>query len=115
MIMSLALAMALNMAAMKADPVDNARKAFNNCLIKEHNEAVKSKKAASEFNTSAQQACPTERTAYATILIKAERGYGSSQKEAEAYANEEIQMMVDGVTSSYGDNLEKNGLLTEEK
>ena len=50
MMMSLALAMALNMAAMKGDALDDARKGFNNCLIAEHNEAVKVKKSAPEFN-----------------------------------------------------------------
>jgi hypothetical protein len=115
MIMSLALAMALNMAAMKADPMDSARKGFNNCLIKEHNEAVKAKKAASDFNQGIQTACQTERTTYFNILVKSERGFGSSQKDAEAYANEEIQMMVDGITSAFGQNSEAGAQLAEEK
>ncbi|RDV06856.1 hypothetical protein DXH95_05515 [Sphingorhabdus pulchriflava] len=115
MMMSLALAMALNMAAMKGDALDDARKGFNNCLIAEHNEAVKVKKSAPEFNEAAQKACPAERKAYFDMLVKSERGYGSSQKDAEQYATEEIQMMVDGVTSAFGENLNSGGQLAEEK
>jgi hypothetical protein len=115
MIMSLALAMALNMAAAKADPVDDARKAFNNCLINTHNEAVKAKKSASDFNGEIQQACADQKTAYSTVLIKSERSYGSSQKDAEKYAGEEVQMIIDGVTSSFGENAKDGRTLTEEK
>lgn len=115
MMMSLALAMALNMAAMKGDALDDARKAFNNCLIKEHNEAVKAKKSAAEFNDAVQKACPTERQGYFDMLVKSEKGFGSKQAEAEKYANEEIQMMVDGTTSAFGENRDSGGQLAEEK
>jgi hypothetical protein len=112
---SLVFAMALNMATMKGDPMDEARKAFNNCLIKEHNEAVKAKKGASEFNEVIQKACPTERQTYFDILVKSEKGFGSKQAEAEKYANEEIQMMIDGTTSAFGENASTGGQLAEEK
>lgn len=115
MFTTLALAMALNMAATKADPMDDARKALNNCFVKEHNEAVKAKKAASEFNEALQAACQTERKTYFDILVKSERGYGSSQADAEKYAREEIQMMADGVTSAFGENRDNGGQLAEEK
>lgn len=115
MIMSLALAMALNMAAMKGDALDDARKGFNNCLIREHNESVKVKKSGSEFNELIQKACPTERQSYFDLLVKSERGYGSKQADAEKYANEEIQMMIDGTTSAYGENRDNGGQLAEEK
>ncbi len=112
---SLALAMALNMTAAKADPVNDARKGFNNCLIREHNEAVKAKKGASEFNEGIQKACTAERKSYFDMMVKSERGFGSSQKDAEAFAGEEIQMMVDGITGSFGENREGGGQLAEEK
>jgi hypothetical protein len=115
MIMSLALAMALNMAAMKGDAMDTARKGFNNCLIKEHNESVKAKKSASEFNEAIQKACPTERQTYFDMLVKSEKGFGSKQADAEKYANEEIQMMIDGTTSAFGENASTGGQLAEEK
>lgn len=115
MIMSMALAMALNMAAMKGDAMDTARKGFNNCLIREHNEAVKVKKSASEFNDLIQKACPTERQAYFDMLVRSEKSFGSKQADAEQYANEEIQMMIDGTTSAFGENASSGGQLAEEK
>jgi hypothetical protein len=115
MMMSLALAMALNMAAMKGDALDNARKSFNNCLIKEHNEAVKAKSSPSEFNEAVQKDCTAERQAYSDLLIKSERSYGSKQAEAEKYASEEIQMMIDGLTSAFGENVQSGQTLAEEK
>ena len=39
----------LSMAAMKGDAVDNARKAFNNCMIEVHNVAVSEKVTPSAF------------------------------------------------------------------
>ena len=115
MMMSLALAMALNMAAMKGDALDTARKGFNNCLIREHNESVKAKKSASEFNEAIQKACLTERQTYFDMLVKSERSYGSKQADAEQYASEEIQMMIDGTTSSFGENVDNGSQLAEEK
>jgi predicted NUDIX family NTP pyrophosphohydrolase len=47
--------------------------------------------------------------------VKSERGYGAKQADAEKYANEEIQMMVDGVTSAFGENRDNGGQLAEEK
>ena len=115
MIMNLALAMALNMAAMKGDAMDTARKGFNNCLIREHNEAVKVKKTGAEFNELIQKACPTERQTYFDLLVKSEKSFGSKQADAEQYANEEIQMMIDGTTSAFGENASSGGQLAEEK
>lgn len=112
---SFALAMALNMAAMKGDALDDARKGFNNCLIREHNEAVKVKKSGPEFNEAIQKACPTERQTYFDMLVKSEKSFGSKQADAEKYASEEIQMMIDGTTSAFGENASNGGQLAEEK
>ena len=72
---SLALAMALNMAAMKGDPQDDARKAFNNCLVKEHNEAVEAKKSGAEFNEQIATACVDTRKTYHDLIVRAEIGF----------------------------------------
>ena len=100
---------------MKADPMDNARKAFNNCMIEVHNKAVGEKVSPSDFLKTAESACTTERTTYHDMMVKAERGYGSSQKDAEQFANEEVQMMVDGIVSSFNENAESGAKLTPEK
>lgn len=113
--MTLVAAMMLSMAAQKADPMDNARKAFNNCMIETHNKAVGDKASPSDFVKTAEGACTTERTAYRDILIRAERGYGSSQKDAEKFADEEVQMIVDSVVSSFNENVESGAKMTPEK
>ncbi len=103
------------MLAGKADPQDMARKAFNNCLVGEHNKAVDAKSSTSDFNKAIQAACPTERAAYHDIIAKNERGFGSSAKEADEYANEETQSIVDSVTGAFGGNMEAGTKLVEEK
>lgn len=112
---SLALAMALNMAAVKADPQDDARKAFNNCLVKEHNDAVVAKKSGSEFNEQVAAACPEIRKTYFDLIVKAELGFKSKQADAIEYANEEIQAVVDSITAQFGDNVSTGAKLQPEK
>jgi hypothetical protein len=49
------------------------------------------------------------------MMVKAERGYGSSAKDAEQFASEEVQMMIDGIVSSFNENVETGAKLTAEK
>lgn len=113
--LTLVAASMLSMAAMKADPMDNARKAFNNCMIETHNKAIDDKTTPNSFTKIADEACTAERTAYRDILIKSERSYGSSQKDAEKFAGEEVQMIVDSVVAGFNENVENNAKLTPEK
>lgn len=108
------VAIILAMLAAKADPQETARKAFSNCLITEHNKAIEAKSSVSEFNKAAQGLCMPEKTAYHDILAKSERSYGSSAKEAEQFANEESQMMVDYITSAYSQNTASNSNMVPE-
>jgi len=105
----------LSMAAMKGDPLDDARKSFNNCMIEVHNTAVGEKASPSAFIQTTDAACPTQRAAYKEILLKSERSYGSSQTEAEKFASEEIQMIVDSIVTSFNENIESGAKLTPEK
>lgn len=113
--MTLVAATMLTMAAMKGDALDTARKAYNNCMIETHNKAVGEKTSPSDFLKAAESACQAERTAYHGIMVRAERGYGSSQADAEKFANEEVQMMVDAIVSSFNENVESGAKLTPEK
>ena len=121
-ITGLAFAMALNMAAMNmanmanmADVQDNARKAFNNCLVEEHNSAVEAKKSGAEFNEQIAAACVDTRKTYHDLIVKAERGFGSKPAEAEEYAKEEIQAVVDSITAAFGENVSSGARLQAEK
>jgi hypothetical protein len=113
--LTLVAATMLSMAAMKADPMDNARKAYNNCLIETHNKAVDEKVSPSDFLKTAEASCTTERTSYNDMLVRAERGYGSNAKDAEKFASEEIQMMLDGIVSSFNENGQTGAKLLAEK
>ena len=112
---SLVAATLLSMAAMKGDAVDDARKAFNNCMIETHNTAIDGKASPSDFIKTSDTACPTERAAYKEILVKSERSYGSSMADAEKFAAEEIQMIVDSIVTSFNENVESGAKLTPEK
>jgi hypothetical protein len=109
------LAMAMNMATMKADPQDDARKAFNNCLVEEHNSAVEAKKSGSAFNEQIAGACAEKRKAYHDIIVRTEKGYGSKPAEAEQFANEEIQAVIDSITSAFSENASKGATMQPEK
>lgn len=113
--LTLVAAMMLSMAAQKADPLDNARKAFNNCMIETHNKGVDDKSSPSAFIKITETACTTERTTYHSMMVKAERSYGSSQKDAEQFANEEVQMLIDSVVTAFNENVESGAKLTAEK
>ncbi len=112
---SLALAVALNMAAMKGDPQDDARKAFNNCLVKEHNDAVEAKKSGSEFNEQIAASCVDTRKTFFDLIVRAEIGFKSKKADAEQYANEEIQAVIDSITAQFGDNASTGAKLQPEK
>jgi hypothetical protein len=115
MITSIMVAMAMHVAAMKADPQDDARKAFNNCLVEEHNSAVGAKKSGSAFNEQLAGACAEKRKVYFDIIVRAEKGFGSKQAEAEQFANEEVQAVIDSITSAFSQNASSGALLQPEK
>ncbi len=98
-------AILLSMAAMTADSVDSSRKAFSNCLRTFHNTSVGEKLGLSDFREKVKIACEVERGTYSAAVVRSERGFGSSVKEAEAYAAEEIFLIVDGIMTSFGDNV----------
>ncbi|MGB5077937.1 MAG: hypothetical protein WBO17_10695 [Sphingorhabdus sp.] len=105
----------LSMAAMKVDPLDDARKAFNNCMIETHNAAVSEKMSPSDFIKKTETACTTERTTYHSMMVKAERSYGSTQKDAEQFASEEVQMLIDSIVTAFNENADGGAKLTPEK
>jgi hypothetical protein len=115
MVTTLVLAMTLNMAAMKTDPQDNARKALNNCYVEEHNKAIEAKKSGAEFNEQIAASCTEVRKTYFDMIVKSERGYGSKQAEAEEFANGEIQSIIDSITSAFSENVSSGAKLQTEK
>lgn len=115
MMMSVMLAMAMHLAAMKSDPQDNARKAFNNCLVEEHNSAVEAKKSGSAFNEQLAGACAEKRKVYYDMIVRSEKSFGSKQAEAEQFANEELQAVIDSITGAFSQNASTGAKLQPEK
>lgn len=113
--MMTAMALAMALAATKADPQDDARKALNNCFVAEHNKAVSAKKSGAEFNEQIAAACPDERKVYFDILVKGELAFKAKQADAEQYANDEIQSIIDSITSAFGDNVSTGAQLQPER
>jgi hypothetical protein len=114
MMMSMMMAMALSMAPAK-DPVDNARRTFNNCLIELHNKAVGDKMSSSAFNDAVNAACTVEKTAYHDLIVRAELGYKSKPADAEQFAKEEVQAVIDYVTSNFSENTASGAKMSPEK
>lgn len=106
MSLSILIAMAMTMAA--ADPVDTARKDFNDCLAKFTNESLDAKKGQSDYTKEVSAACPAEKTKLVELMVKAEMQYGGKKDEAESYASDETQMIIDSYVGSYGDFLASN-------
>ena len=113
--LTLVAATMLTMVAMKGDALDDARKAYNNCMIETHNTAVGEKQSPSTFIKTSETACTAQRTVYHAILVKSERSYGSSANDAEKYANEEVQSLIDSVVSAFNENAESGAKLSPEK
>lgn len=106
--MSLTLIVAMAMTMAQGDPVDAARNTFNTCLTKYTNESLDAKKSPSEFTKEVLTMCTAEKTALMDAMIKSEMQYGGKKAEAESYAGEETQMIIDSYVGSYGDYLESN-------
>jgi hypothetical protein len=115
MMTGLALAMAMNMAAMKGDMQDDARKALNNCFVEVHNKAVEEKKSGAEFNELTATECAETRKAYFDMVVKAQRSYGDKQADAEDYANGEVQAIIDSITDAFNENVSAGAKLQKEK
>lgn len=115
MITGIALAMAMNMASMNADAQEMARKALNNCFAKEHNIAVGEKKSGAAFNEQLAASCAEERKVFFDLIVKAELSYKAKRPEAEQFANEEIQSIVDAITAAFSENVGTGAKLEMEK
>jgi hypothetical protein len=98
---ALTFALAMNMAAPKADPQDDARKVFFNCLVELSIENLEKDVSVSDYTKLAQDSCVEKKKLYNDIIAKAERAY-SKPAEADKFAAEEVQNIIDGVTRDYG-------------
>jgi hypothetical protein len=113
--LKMGVAIFLGLAAMTADPIETSRKTYTNCLREFHNTSVTDKLSISDFRDKVKLACETERGNYQSTLVRSERSFGASVKEAEAYAAEEIQIVIDVISTAFADNASEGAKLLPEK
>lgn len=103
--MSLTLLMVMALSMAKDDPLETARQSLNTCLASYTNAKLDAETSSSEFTKSIAAACTKEQSELKALVIKVEMQYGDKRDEAESYAAEEIQMIIDSYTGSYGEYL----------
>jgi hypothetical protein len=108
-------AIMLAMAPTKNDPVTIARKAFSNCLVDVTIASLEKKEAETAFVEIATAACPDEKSKFRNAVIASERGFGSKMSDAEEFANDEVQGLIDRYTGSYADFAKDNTQPTKQK
>lgn len=99
---TVAISSMLMLAAAKADPQDEARKAYSNCLVDVMIVELDKGTGQSDFNKLIADACAETKATYHALIVKSERGYGSKPAEAEQYATEETQSIQSGKIDKYG-------------
>jgi len=106
MITSISFGPIVAMAAYLGDPVDDARKSFSNCLVRYSIEHLELKTSARSFKQSVSKACPSESRTFRDIVMREEIKIGEAKSAAEAYADEEIEILVEVFANNYKDHLD---------
>jgi hypothetical protein len=109
------VAIMLAMAPAKNDPVTNARKAFSNCLVDVTIASLDKKDAETAFAEIAKAACPDEKAKFRSAVIASERGFGSKISDAEEFASDEVQGLIERYTGSFADFAKDNTRPTKQK
>ena len=112
--MSLILSMSLALATMQGDPIENAREAYNKCMVTFTNSSLDEGVGGGAFARNAKDACAEQKADFVNAIVKAEVQYGSSQSEAKAYADEEVQMVVDTYSMQFGELKTTNARMVEQ-
>ncbi|MEM1131685.1 MAG: hypothetical protein AAGH53_01985 [Pseudomonadota bacterium] len=100
-------ALTLMVAAQAAD-ADALRKAYSNCMVDVTIENLDNKVKERAFRNVAKDACPAERAAYIEAIVKDEMEYDATQEEAQKYATEEADGIIEAMAGGYGDMVASN-------
>ncbi len=103
------LFMTANLAVQDAQ--EEARVSYNNCLVDEHNIAVQANMPVGAFEKDAASKCTAQRKAYYDIIYKTEKADGVSNSEADEYATEECNGVLEYIVREYAANLESKAEL----
>ncbi|WOE74019.1 hypothetical protein [Alterisphingorhabdus coralli] len=91
------------MVTAQAMDADSLRKAYSNCMVDVTIENLDNKVKERAFRKVAEGACPAERAAYMEAIVKDEMEYDASQEDAEAYATEEANGIIEAMAGGYRD------------
>lgn len=83
--------------------VEDTRKQYSNCLVKEVIKALDANMPWQDFGSAAKTLCEKEQGAFRTAVAAAEKSYGSSDSDANAYAGEEVTNIIDSQVNAYPD------------
>ncbi len=108
-------AIMMALAAPKSDPVSEARKVYSNCLVDVTIESLDKKEDQAAYSAKTGTACPAEKEKFRAAVIAGEKEFGSKQSDAEAMADEEVGILMEKYTSSYGDYAKDNSRPTKQK
>lgn len=81
---------------------------YTGCLTALTVESLDAKKSADQFEKAAETECAGQKTAYRNAVIQSELEFGSSQAEAETYADEETENIMSSTKKRYADYLDTN-------
>jgi len=96
---------ALTMAVYIANPMEEALDSYNDCLIGKLLEHLDQKSTKKGFEKASETTCDKERQHFRKLVITDERDFGSSQAEAESYADEEVRGVINSHVENYGEYL----------
>ncbi|MEO1045023.1 MAG: hypothetical protein AAFX04_06250 [Pseudomonadota bacterium] len=96
------------MLVTQAGDLDSLRKDYSNCMVDVTIEHLDKKTGTRAFKKAAQGACLEKRSAYIEALAKDEVAYGSTPEEAQEYAREEADSVMNAMVNGYDDMQQSN-------
>lgn len=102
----------LVMASSPAEDFELSHATYSDCIEENLVSHINNNADENEYNNSLSKVCQTEQKEYFTAVVKYQRSEGATEAEANEYAEEEIQMILDDSTSSYAERVE-NGTQPE--
>lgn len=102
------IATALFLLTAQSGGADKARVQLANCVAKTTIEHLEKKTPKPVFEDAARSACTKQKENYMELLKADEMKFGASQSEAQEYAKEEADNVVDSFISAYDDYLDTN-------
>lgn len=99
--MTISFAIIAMLTTAQADPMDEARIEYSNCIVRVMNEKLEADASKKSFQDAAKETCSAERQAFTKLVAASEKEYGSDDTEANTYAEEEATNILNGWSTSF--------------